>query len=69
VGKRGVQGAWLCVSVFANTLTELPEAAGLEVARAFYKQLKYFKQAQYSGHNPKRFQHGTLGVKYENIKI
>ena len=53
----------------ANTLIFLPVAAGLEVARAVYEQLESFKQAQRSGYNPKRFQHGTLGVKYENVKI
>jgi len=53
----------------ANTLTGLPVAVGLKVARAVYKQLESFKQAQRSGYNPKRFQHGTLGVKYENVNI
>ena len=42
---------------------------GLEVAIAVHKQLKSFKQAQCSVHNPKRFQHGNLGAKYENVKI
>jgi hypothetical protein len=31
-------------------------AVGLEVARAVYKQLESFKQAQRSGYNPKRLQ-------------
>jgi hypothetical protein len=43
-------------------------AVGQEVARAVNKQLESFKQAQRSGFKPKRFQHGTLGVKYENVK-
>ena len=34
----------------------LPVAVGLEVARAVYKQLKSFKQAQRSGYNPNRLQ-------------
>jgi hypothetical protein len=53
----------------ANKLIGLPVAVGLEVARAAYKQLESFKQAQRSGYNSKRLQHGTLEVKYDNVKI
>jgi hypothetical protein len=52
----------------AKPLIGLPVAVGLEVAREDYKQLESFKQAQRSGYIPKRFQHGTLEVKYENVK-
>ena len=40
----------------ANILVGLSVPAGLEVARAVYKQLESFKQAQRSGYNPKRLQ-------------
>jgi hypothetical protein len=51
----------------ANTLIGLPVAVGLEVPGAAYKELESFKQEQRIGYNPKRFQHGALGVKYENV--
>jgi hypothetical protein len=53
----------------ANTLIVLPVAVGLEVARAVYMQLESFKQAKRIGYNPQMFQHGTLGVKYEDVQI
>jgi len=52
----------------ANTLIGLSVAVGLEVPRAVYKELETYKQVQRIGYNPKRFQYGTLGVKYENVK-
>jgi hypothetical protein len=41
-------------------LIGLSVAVGLEVARAVYKQLEFFKQAQRSGYNPKRLQRDLL---------
>ena len=60
---------WFLSDSQGNTLTGLPVAVGLEVARVVYKKLGSLKQAQRSGGNPKRFQHGALGVKYENVNI
>jgi hypothetical protein len=60
---------WFSSDSQANTLIGLPVAVGLEVARAAYKKLTSFKQAQRSGYTPKRFQHSILGVKNENVKI
>ena len=60
---------WFLSDSQANTLIGLSVAVGLEVARAAYKELESIKEAQRSRCNSKRFQHGTLGVKYENVKF